>query len=82
MRSVLSNIPPANVALLKYLCSFLVLLSRSAQVNKMTLANLAIVFGPNLLNAQEESLESILHIPRLNAAVQFMLEHFAEVFAL
>ena len=46
----------------------------------MTPANMAIVFGPNLLFPSEETLETIMLIPKLNALFHFIIEHYAEIF--
>ena len=46
----------------------------------MTASNLAIVFGPNLLYPQEETLETIMLIPKMNALFLFMFEHYTEIF--
>jgi len=79
LKSVVNGIPRANQVLLNYLLNFLLSVSRVGYLNKMTSANLAIVFGPNLLMPQEESIETILLIPRLNSVFQFMIEYYSEI---
>jgi hypothetical protein len=49
-------------------------------VNKMTASNLAIVFGPNLLYPQEESLETIMLIPKMNSLFLFMFDNYVPLF--
>lgn len=48
LRSLISTLPSANYDLLKYLCQFLVFVTRHESENKMSPQALAIVFGPNL----------------------------------
>eukprot|EP01119_Soliformovum_irregulare_P003865 TRINITY_DN14913_c0_g1_i1.p1 TRINITY_DN14913_c0_g1~~TRINITY_DN14913_c0_g1_i1.p1 ORF type:complete len:743 (+),score=254.87 TRINITY_DN14913_c0_g1_i1:55-2283(+) len=80
MKAILKNIPESNRVLLKYLAIFLTQVAASESKNKMGLANLATVFGPNLLYPREETLEAILCIPKVNAAIQFILQHHEQVF--
>ncbi len=77
---MLRGLPKANYDLLKYLVNFLIFISSYGSVNKMTLSNISIVFGPNLLWPREETLESILSIPRLNGGIQFILESAKDLF--
>lgn len=46
----------------------------------MTFSNLSIVFGPNLLYPEEETLENILLIPKLNTSIQCMIENYKDIF--
>eukprot|EP00004_Rigifila_ramosa_P000035 TRINITY_DN1005_c0_g2_i2.p1 TRINITY_DN1005_c0_g2~~TRINITY_DN1005_c0_g2_i2.p1 ORF type:complete len:1171 (-),score=265.89 TRINITY_DN1005_c0_g2_i2:1914-5426(-) len=80
MRSLISAMPDQNRALLHELVNFLVRISRSASVNKMTASNLAIVFAPNLLRPKVDSMESIMHAAHINHAIQVLIEDYIEVF--
>lgn len=80
IKTHISKIPKENQVVLQYLLSFLVSVSKLAVVNKMNCSNLAIVFGPNLLFPREETLESILNIPKLNNLFQFILEHYTALY--
>jgi hypothetical protein len=80
IKTMLRGLPKANYDLLKYLVNFLIFISSYGSVNKMTLSNISIVFGPNLLWPREETLESILSIPRLNGGIQFILESAKDLF--
>lgn len=80
IKAIVSAMPEQNFKLLKHLMTFLNLVAQFDKQNKMTAANLAIVFGPNLLFPAEESIESILNIPKLNIVFQIMLENYGEVF--
>ena len=46
---VIKKLPDQNYVVLKYLMEFLVLVTDRCDMNKMTAANLAVVFGPNLV---------------------------------
>ncbi|XP_005412647.2 PREDICTED: rho GTPase-activating protein 22 [Chinchilla lanigera] len=48
------NLPQANYNLLKYICKFLDEVQSHSDVNKMSVQNLATVFGPNILRPQME----------------------------
>ncbi|XP_027627318.1 rho GTPase-activating protein 22 [Tupaia chinensis] len=49
-----SNLPQANYNLLRYICKFLDEVQAHSDVNKMSVQNLATVFGPNILRPQLE----------------------------
>ncbi|XP_029455139.1 rho GTPase-activating protein 24 isoform X2 [Rhinatrema bivittatum] len=48
------SLPPANYNLLKYICRFLDEVQSYSGVNKMSVQNLATVFGPNILRPKVE----------------------------
>ncbi|CAN0140396.1 unnamed protein product [Lampetra planeri] len=56
----LQVLPPANYSLLRYICSFLDEVQSHAVVNKMSIQNLATVFGPNILRPKTEDPASIM----------------------
>ncbi|KAM6185582.1 rho GTPase-activating protein 22 isoform 2-T2 [Rhynchocyon petersi] len=49
-----NHLPPANYNLLRYICKFLDEVQSHSDVNKMSVQNLATVFGPNILRPQVE----------------------------
>ncbi|XP_064125939.1 rho GTPase-activating protein 22 isoform X2 [Loxodonta africana] len=49
-----NSLPPANHNLLRYICKFLDEVQSHSDVNKMSVQNLATVFGPNILRPQVE----------------------------
>lgn len=51
---LLQDIPQAHFDLLKYLCRFLYELQSHHEMTKMTVENLALVFGPNILRPEIE----------------------------
>ncbi|XP_005161458.2 rho GTPase-activating protein 24 isoform X1 [Danio rerio] len=60
LRSLLYELPVANFNLLKYICQFLNDVQSYSNVNKMSIQNLATVFGPNILRPKAEDPESII----------------------
>ncbi|NXU81927.1 RHG22 protein, partial [Oreotrochilus melanogaster] len=48
------NLPRANYNLLKYICKFLDEVQAHSNINKMSVENLATVFGPNILRPKME----------------------------
>ncbi|XP_016401528.1 SH3 domain-binding protein 1 [Sinocyclocheilus rhinocerous] len=60
LRTVLQKLPTENYNNLRYLVQFLSHLSEQQAVNKMTLSNIAIVLGPNLLWPRCEGETSLL----------------------
>ncbi|XP_069316416.1 rho GTPase-activating protein 22 isoform X2 [Eulemur rufifrons] len=55
-----SNLPQANYNLLRYICKFLDEVQSHSNVNKMSVQNLATVFGPNILRPQIEDPVTIM----------------------
>eukprot|EP01094_Clydonella_sp_ATCC50884_P014334 TRINITY_DN2471_c6_g1_i1.p1 TRINITY_DN2471_c6_g1~~TRINITY_DN2471_c6_g1_i1.p1 ORF type:complete len:629 (+),score=207.09 TRINITY_DN2471_c6_g1_i1:355-2241(+) len=56
LRKLVYALPPHHKNLLRELCKFLLQVARNDSVNKMSLPNLAIVFGPNILRPKHESM--------------------------
>ncbi|XP_042546079.1 rho GTPase-activating protein 22-like isoform X1 [Dipodomys spectabilis] len=55
-----SNLPQANYNLLRYICKFLDEVQSHSSINKMSVQNLATVFGPNILRPQIEDPVTIM----------------------
>ncbi|KAK3524036.1 hypothetical protein QTP70_017549 [Hemibagrus guttatus] len=60
LRNLLHELPVANFKLLKYICQFLNEVQSFSSTNKMSIQNLATVFGPNILRPKAEDPESII----------------------
>ncbi|XP_024858288.2 rho GTPase-activating protein 24 [Kryptolebias marmoratus] len=60
LRNLLHELPVANFNLLDFICQFLNEVQRYSSSNKMTVQNLATVFGPNILRAKAEDPQSIM----------------------
>eukprot|EP00324_Dicrateria_rotunda_P009789 CAMPEP_0206172992 /NCGR_PEP_ID=MMETSP1474-20131121/47360_1 /ASSEMBLY_ACC=CAM_ASM_001110 /TAXON_ID=97495 /ORGANISM="Imantonia sp., Strain RCC918" /LENGTH=198 /DNA_ID=CAMNT_0053581509 /DNA_START=1355 /DNA_END=1947 /DNA_ORIENTATION=- len=64
--------PPSCLKVLRYLMAFLRDVAKHNEVNKMTTNNLAIVFGPTLLWAENNTLEAAMDMPYINGAIQLV----------
>ncbi len=53
LRACVNTLPPVNRELLKYLLEFLAMVCQYSEDNKMTTSNVAIIFGPNLMQPKE-----------------------------
>ncbi|XP_076836950.1 rho GTPase-activating protein 24 isoform X2 [Brachyhypopomus gauderio] len=60
LKNLLHELPVANFNLLKYICQFLNEVQSYSSTNKMSIQNLATVFGPNILRPKAEDPESII----------------------
>ncbi|XP_069578364.1 rho GTPase-activating protein 24-like [Brachyistius frenatus] len=60
LRNLLHELPVANFNLLDFICQFLNEVQSYSSSNKMSVQNLATVFGPNILRAKAEDPQSIM----------------------
>uniref|UniRef100_A0A8C9SCJ0 Rho GTPase-activating protein 24 n=1 Tax=Scleropages formosus TaxID=113540 RepID=A0A8C9SCJ0_SCLFO len=60
LRKQVQGLPPVNYNLLKYICRFLDEVQSYSGVNKMSVQNLATVFGPNILRPKIEDPVAIM----------------------
>ncbi|XP_073679997.1 rho GTPase-activating protein 24 isoform X2 [Garra rufa] len=60
LRRQVESLPPVNYNLLKYICKFLDEVQSYSGVNKMSVQNLATVFGPNILRPKVEDPVTIM----------------------
>jgi len=75
VRKLVSALPIHHKHLLTRLIDFLVKVAAHAETNKMSEANLAIVFGPNLLRPRHESMLRMIEDARhVNAVIRALIE--------
>uniref|UniRef100_A0AAY4C4P5 Rho GTPase-activating protein 24 n=1 Tax=Denticeps clupeoides TaxID=299321 RepID=A0AAY4C4P5_9TELE len=60
LKKQVESLPPVNYNLLKYICRFLDEVQSNSGVNKMSVQNLATVFGPNILRPKIEDPVAIM----------------------
>ncbi|XP_037548299.1 rho GTPase-activating protein 24 [Nematolebias whitei] len=60
LKKLVESLPPVNYNLLKYICRFLDEVQSYSGVNKMSVQNLATVFGPNILRPKIEDPVTIM----------------------
>ncbi|KAK7483278.1 hypothetical protein BaRGS_00025445 [Batillaria attramentaria] len=77
-RMLTDELPEDNYTILKYIMQFLVEVAVKAEVNKMTPANIATVFGPNLAwskgQANLSTIEPVIYF------TQLLIQNFDDVF--
>jgi len=76
---VIKKLPDQNYVVLKFLVEFLSLVVDRCDMNKMTASNLAVVFGPNLIWANDKSM-SLTSIGPINLFTEFMFSNMHEIF--
>lgn len=76
---ILDRLPDDNYDVLSYLMEFLIKVVDRSDLNKMTASNLAIVFGPNLLWAQNKQ-ASLFSITKINHFTEFLLRNHDLIF--
>ena len=76
LKRVVERLPQSNQGLLEYLCSFLLRVGDASDTNRMTPANLSIVFAPNILRPRIENVSSIMADSKaVLRAVELLIRH-------
>ncbi|XP_036382567.1 rho GTPase-activating protein 25 isoform X2 [Megalops cyprinoides] len=74
-------LPRANYNLLSYICRFLYEVQQNSKVNKMSVENLATVFGVNLLKPQiEDPITMMKGTPQIQKLMTVMIRQHEELF--
>lgn len=82
VRHLLTLLPVANRATLKYLMVFLSRVEKHSAVNKMAMHNLATVFGPNLLSLKDgDVIRLVEDTPLVNGLVNTFIKDFDLIFS-
>lgn len=77
-QTLLASLPPRNLAALKYLLTFISEVIAHSATNRMTLYNMTIVFGPNLLRDDSDPADIMANmrmIGKVNQFVQFIFDN-------
>lgn len=81
-RSIFEVMPKPHRDLLRHLASFLARVHARSAVNKMTIANLSVCIGPNILRQRDETMMSVVQYTSIiNAVTADLLELHATLFA-
>ena len=79
---ILKQMPKPNYYLLYRLASFLYRVSLSEGKNKMSINNLALVFGPNLLRyPTNDVMEIMRRSPKVTLVISIIIQHYSEIFS-
>ncbi|XP_075356686.1 protein FAM13A isoform X4 [Mycteria americana] len=81
LKELLKELPDAHYCLLKYLCQFLIKVAEHHVENRMSLCNLATVFGPNCFHVPS-GFEGIKEQEICNKIMTKMLENYNTLFEL
>jgi len=80
LKELINSLPDANYKILKYLIEFFIRVVANQQVNKMGAENVAMCFGPNILQPEEQTIDSTLAIPKTNSCIAWMITDFDFIF--
>jgi hypothetical protein len=83
LKLAVTEIPTDNFNILSFLCKFLALVCTNSDVNKMTVLNIATVFGPNIIRnvSEADSAELLMATADITQQLVFMMiEYEKEVF--
>ncbi|KAH9492048.1 Rho GTPase-activating protein 26, partial [Bulinus truncatus] len=73
-------LPEPNFKMLELLIGHLKRVSDQCEVNKMTVANLGVCFGPSLMRPEEESMAAIMDIKFCNIVVEILINNYEQIF--
>jgi len=77
---LLHSLPTANRSVLSFLMPFLAKIAMHSSLNLMTHQNLAIVFGPNIMRSEIETIESVIsETPFCNSLICAMILHYKDL---
>jgi hypothetical protein len=80
-RSLIRSLHPGDKLLVQSLLAMLWDIAQNNEVNKMTISNLAIVFGPSLLRPQSVNAASeLFDMPDVSKVIEFLITHNAKLF--
>ncbi|KAM3858909.1 rho GTPase-activating protein 8-like [Diretmus argenteus] len=79
-KQIVGSLPEHNFIVLKYLVSFLHMVSQESITNKMSPSNLACVFGVNLVWPAQGSV-SLRALTPINIFTEILIEHYDTVFS-
>lgn len=80
LAQLVDELPSCNKALAEILLLFLSRVGQRSATNKMTPANLAVVFGQILFRPETETVESMMNAAKITGIMRFMIENFEKIF--
>ncbi|XP_034745279.1 oligophrenin-1-like isoform X1 [Etheostoma cragini] len=81
IHSLSYKLPEKNREMLEMLIKHLVNVCSHSEENRMTPSNMAVIFGPTLMRAKEETVAAMLDIKFQNIVVEILIEHFKKIFS-
>jgi len=80
IKTRLSKLLKGNYVVLKYLISFLQQVCEHTGNNKMTASSLSVIFGPNLLRPEKETIQHSLQVPAVNSIIEVVIANYNTIF--
>lgn len=80
IHSLTYKLPEKNREMLEMLIKHLVNVCSHSDENLMTSSNMAVIFGPTLMRAKEETVAAMLDIKFQNIVVEILIEHCKKIF--
>ncbi|XP_069066265.1 oligophrenin-1 [Pleurodeles waltl] len=81
IHSLVYKIPEKNREMLELLIRHLVRVCERSQENLMSPSNMAVIFGPTLLRAQEDTVAAMMNIKFQNIVVEILIEQCTKIFS-
>ena len=80
MKAAMAELPQNCTVVLEYLIRFLIPIAANHEVNKMTPANLGVVFGPNVFRPLVQTQITLMDSTSSNV-VEFLIQHYDALFS-
>ncbi|KAF3705890.1 Oligophrenin-1 [Channa argus] len=81
IHSLTYKVPEKNREMLEMLIKHLVNVCSHSDENLMTPSNMAVIFGPTLMRAKEETVAAMLDIKFQNIVVEILIEDYKKIFS-
>lgn len=81
IHSLTHKLPEKNREMLEMLIKHLVSVCSRSEENLMTPSNMAVIFGPTLMRAKEETVAAMLDIKFQNIVVEILIEDYKKIFS-
>ncbi|XP_069002871.1 oligophrenin-1 isoform X1 [Embiotoca jacksoni] len=81
IHSLTYKLPEKNREMLELLIKHLVSVCSHSDENLMTPSNMAVIFGPTLMRAKEETVAAMLDIKFQNIVVEILIEDYKKIFS-
>ncbi|XP_035034989.1 oligophrenin-1 [Hippoglossus stenolepis] len=81
IHSLTHKVPEKNREMLEMLIKHLVTVCSHSDENLMTPSNMAVIFGPTLMRAKEETVAAMLDIKFQNIVVEILIEDYKKIFS-
>ncbi|XP_060942357.1 oligophrenin-1-like [Limanda limanda] len=81
IHSLTHKVPEKNREMLEMLIKHLVTVCSHSDENRMTPSNMAVIFGPTLMRAREETVAAMLDIKFQNIVVEILIEDYKKIFS-